>query len=261
MLKEDTLSFVCLMQFVAAIFFIPMLILEFALPRALFPWLIVIIASALWALASFVYYEAHSLVPVSIKAPLDESKLVFILFLSVLILSESLFLEKVIGIFVMFTGLLILAYKKKGFLKNVKDKGTLLILGSAFLLALVSIVDKYALRFFTPGTYGFLVYFIPGLILVPFLINKKQEAKKLVRESWKLALIAVLFSVVAYYFRLKAFDLAEVSLVFPITRLSVLIAVFGGIIFLKEREYVWRKLIASVIVIIGAILLAGTFNF
>ena len=49
MLKEDTMSYACIFQFIAAIFFIPFLVKEFMIPFGIFPWILVGIASILWA--------------------------------------------------------------------------------------------------------------------------------------------------------------------------------------------------------------------
>ena len=59
----------------------------------------------------------------------------------------------------------------------------------------------------------------------------------------------------AYYFTLKSFSLADVTLVYPFLQLATLLTVIGGIVFMKERDHFWQKIIAVVFVIAGAIIL------
>jgi len=261
MLKEDTMSYACIFQYLAALFFIPFLIGEFAIPSEIFAWALVVIASALWAIESFVAFEAFTHIPISIRAPMDQIKLVFILILSVLLLSESLLIEKIIGTILIFIGVFMLTYEKQRWFAGFANKGVKFIFISAFVYSLVAIVDKAALNYFTAGTYGFMVFLFPAMILTPFLRKKKSEVKQLFKQSWLVMIGAVVLSIFAFYFRLKAFSLAESSMVFPITRLGILISVLSGIIFLKERKYVGRKIVAAIIAIIGASLIAGAFNF
>jgi drug/metabolite transporter (DMT)-like permease len=261
MLKEDTMSYACIFQYLAALFFIPFLVMEFAIPFKVFPWVLVVIASALWAIETFAAFEAFTHVPVSIRTPIDQVKLVFILILSVLFLSEALFIEKIIGTLLIFAGVFMLTYEKKRWFAGFAGKGVKLVFLSAFVFSLVTIVDKAALAYFPAGTYGFIVFLLPAVMLTPFLRKKKNEVRQLFRQSWLLMVGAVVLSILAYYFRLKAFSVAESSLAFPITRLGILVSVLGGILFLNERDFIARKMIAAVIAIIGASLIAGAFSF
>lgn len=260
MVEEDTLSYACILSLVGALFYIPFLIKEFALPSELLPWAIVLLASVVWTATAYYDLESVTHSPISIKKPFDQIRMIFVLFLSVILLSDALTTNKLVGTLVMFIGLITLTYQRKGFFSRLREKSVVLLLVASLLYAIVSIIDKYALNFFTEGTYGFVVFLIPGLLFIPFLRKKKAEYKQLMRNRWKMIFVAGLFAVLSYYFRLKALALADASLVFPITRMGILISVFSGIIFLKERKHVWRKVIASVIIIVGASILAGAFN-
>ena len=127
MLKEDTISYSCLFNIIGGLFFIPLLIKEFIFPLEIFPWILVGIAAALWAIETFVSFESFAYVPVSIKSPMDETRVVFLLILSVLILSESLFIEKIAGTLLIFIGIVILTYKDGRFFVRFAEKGTKLI--------------------------------------------------------------------------------------------------------------------------------------
>ncbi|PIN74644.1 hypothetical protein COV18_07170 [Candidatus Woesearchaeota archaeon CG10_big_fil_rev_8_21_14_0_10_37_12] len=54
--------------------------------------------------------------------------------------------------------------------------------------------------------------------------------------------------------------LQEVGLVFPIVRASALVSVLGGIMFFREeRKEIAKKLIATLVIIVGVILLSGKY--
>ncbi|HIH11096.1 TPA: EamA family transporter [Candidatus Woesearchaeota archaeon] len=60
-----------------------------------------------------------------------------------------------------------------------------------------------------------------------------------------------------YYFLLKAYAFKEASVVVPIIELSTIIAVVGGMLFLNERKDMVKKIIATVIVVVGTLFIFG----
>ncbi len=257
LIREDSLSYAFVWHILTAIFFLPLFIIEFNLPKQSFAWLLIIISSALWSIIAYVGFKAYSYLEVSIKTPIGKSRMLFVLLLSVIFLKETLTLKKILGTFLIFTGIVILTYKRGKRFGSLKEKGVQLTFLSAFLTSVVWLVDKYATNFFNPGMYSFLVYFVPSTMLFPFVLRKKQELKSLLKFRSSAIIFTVILGAAHYYLILRAFKLTEASIVVPIVELSTLIAVFSGIKFLKESKEVSKKIIAAIIVILGAVLLAG----
>ena len=133
-----------------------------------------------------------------------------------------------------------------------------LTLITALLSALVAIIDKKATVYFSAGMYGAIVYLIPALFLgIYVLTRKRKDAASIMRTKSRWLSIVVACGFVFYFFQLLAFKAADVSIVYPVLRMSTLFTVLGGIIFLGERESVIRKLTATLIIIAGVILVSG----
>jgi uncharacterized membrane protein len=63
------------------------------------------------------------------------------------------------------------------------------------------------------------------------------------------------FNLLAYYFLLRAFALAEASKVIMIYSTQTVLVVLSGIVLLAERDYIVRKILAAFIVFIGVLLI------
>ncbi|MBU2637605.1 MAG: EamA family transporter [Nanoarchaeota archaeon] len=260
LVKEDSLSYAFIWHLLASLFFLPFFIIEFNIPKESFAWGLVLISAVLWAIVAYTGFRAYSHLQVSLKEPIGKSKMLFVLLLSVIFLKEAITTEKVLGTILIFAGIVTLTYKKGKRFGDFGNRGVQLTLLSAFLMSVVLLVDKYATNFFNPGMYSFMVYFLPSVVLFPFVVKRKTEIRSIVRNKLGATIATVFLGAAYYYLLLRAFKLAEASAVVPIVELGTLIAVFGGIKFLKEREQIPKKIIAAVIVVIGAVLLSGVFR-
>ena len=260
MLTEDPYSYALLENLLIALVFVPVLINEFVLPLSLTAWMLVLLSSIFWVFIAVIGFYAYKYTQVSLKSPLSESRVLWVLLFAVIFLKEKLILDKVLGIILIFISLIILTYKKQKKFGDLTDKGVQLTLLTALLTAGVAIIDKSALQYFTPGTFGFLVYFIPGLILLGFGKGHFKDVKKILKTKHYYLGVVVVLGFLFYYFNLKAYQIADVTQVFPVIRLSTAFTVIFGIIFLKEKENVFKKLIATVIIFLGILLLSGNYN-
>jgi uncharacterized membrane protein len=72
--------------------------------------------------------------------------------------------------------------------------------------------------------------------------------------SWRLPVLS-LISVFSYYFILKAFSLAEASVVIPVAFSSTILTSLGAIFILKEKSNIPQKLIGLAFVFAGVMIL------
>ncbi|PIN74643.1 hypothetical protein COV18_07165 [Candidatus Woesearchaeota archaeon CG10_big_fil_rev_8_21_14_0_10_37_12] len=124
--------------------------------------------------------------------------------LSIIILAETVTFEKTLGTLIVFAGVLILTYQHRQLFGRLSDKGVQLTLLASVLVAFVAIIDKLAMDYFTPGMFGFLVYLIPGLILLLFVRTRIRAAKKLITTKWLPVIGVIILGMTFYYFQLKA---------------------------------------------------------
>lgn len=257
MKTEDALSYAFVENAITAAVFIPLLTIEFSLPGQIEAWALVLLSAFLWSIIALVSMKSYKHSEVSIREPVSHSRIIIVFFLSVFLLSEAVMAEKIAGTLLIFAGMIIITYERKDRLGKLKDRGVQLTLVASILMALVTIVDKYGLNYFAPGTYGFIVYVIPAAILGIFASRKMKGIANLAHNKGIYVLAAIILGAVFYYFNLKALEAAEASIVFPVIRMSTMVAVLGGIIFLGERKDIAKKLASTIIIIAGAVLLAG----
>ncbi|MCA9495657.1 MAG: EamA family transporter [Nanoarchaeota archaeon] len=256
MITQDPYAYALFENIFAAIIFL------FFINRSFFPnefiaWFIVLISSLLWLSLSIIAQFSYKYTKVSIQEPLKQTRIIWVFLFGIIFLSEVASLNKFLGTLLIIIGLVYLSYEKKNKFGSLNNKGVLFTLLTAFLFAIVTIVDKYALNYFNAETYGFLVYLFPGIALI--IINKSKKNSNilsLIKNFWLIILIVALSSFGFYYFKLKALELADASLVFPIIRSATILTVLGGIIFLNEKENIVKKIISSLIVFVGILLLS-----
>ncbi|MBI2032314.1 MAG: DMT family transporter [Candidatus Levybacteria bacterium] len=173
---------------------------------------------------------------------------------SLIFLSESITLQKTVGVGIIFAGNLIAVYKHGG---HITPRGLFYALASVIALGLAYVADKRAFSYYPLGLYMLISYFFPIFyifILMPRnrLISIQYELK---RTGWKTFLLAI-FSVSGYYMVLKTFQLTEASVAIPIIFSSTVLTALGGIIILKERTSIPQKIIGAIVVVTGVTLLS-----
>lgn len=257
--REDTLGYLFIFQLIGGLLYLPLFVLNFELPKENVAYLIVIVSSILWASVGYFAFKSYSLIDVSLKAPIDKSRLFFALIIGIIFLGETLTISKVIGTILIFFGIVLVTYKKKETKSKTSTRGVVYSIIAALIMATVLSLDKYAMNYFNAEMYPFLVFFLPVFFLAPFVINRIDEVKSVFKNSFKWTFLVIILAVSHYYLILKAFQYLEATVVIPILELSALFAVLGGIIILKERENMGKKIIATIICMIGAVLVTGIF--
>jgi drug/metabolite transporter (DMT)-like permease len=192
---------------------------------------------------------------VSIREPLSQTKVIWGLFLGFFFLQEAFTLQRTFGAILIFIGTGFLLWHPEKRFGKLNDPGVRWTFCAAVLGAIVAAVDKYAQNWFAPEMYGFFVYFVPLIVLLAFLPRRAHHIQHLLKRRGASTIIAILISVGVYYFNLKAFTVADYTVVYPLIQLSTLLTVIGGILFFKEHEHFWQRIIATILTIAGVILI------
>jgi len=252
----DPLTFTFILQLFASILLLPLFIMNFSLPNSLKIWAFLIIYGFFWAVASYTSFKAFSYLETSVVVPISRIRIFFVLVLSFLLLGESLSVEKIVGTIILFAGLVVLTYKKSD--KKHKDykKGVYYAFLSAIFISFSYISSKFLVNFANPSELAFISYLIPAILLFPFVKGRGFVLKEFYdMHLWRMVVLAF-FSATYFYFLLVAFNYAEASIILPVTELSSLFAVIGGIVLLKERTNLVKKIIATLIVVCGVIFIS-----
>jgi uncharacterized membrane protein len=158
MKKENYIAYSWAFNLVTAVFFLLLFVRGITIPTSLHAWVLALFAGFLWAVIALVGFKSYELTPVSLRDPLARTDVLFLLLFSSLFLQESITKFKLVGILLIFLGLVILTWQKGKFFKRLSHLGVQLTLLSAILDGLVAVVDKSAVVFFLPVFYGFLMY-------------------------------------------------------------------------------------------------------
>ena len=222
-------------------------------PVQLYVWGLVLASILLYTIFEGTHFYGRKYVDASTASILFRLNTVISVLASFLFLQETVTVNKLLA-----TGLIVLGT----YLVTVRNlslkfnKGVIYILAATLALGLVRPVDKTAANFFAPPLYTFLIYAGPVFLLplFPRLIKLSELTQEIRLGSWLIPTLG-LINIFEYYFMLKAYSLADASLVIPIVSLSTVFTVLVGIIFLGERDHMVRKIIAGLLAFIGVLLI------
>jgi drug/metabolite transporter (DMT)-like permease len=257
MINEDGGTFTFVHYLLGSLFLLPFFLLGFQWPSENIAWLIALISGICWAMAAFFGFKSYSLLQLSYRAPISKSKVFFVLILSMIFLKEVLTFEKILGTILIFFGIIILSYKHHTTEHQVKRKGILFTIISVFLMAIALLIDKYNMQFFNTNTYAFLTFILPAAVLLPIALRNKSKITSILRNKIKPTIAAAGLCAFYYYLVLYSLKRFDASTIAPILELSTVMAVIWGILFLKERQNILKKLIATAIVFVGALIISG----
>jgi len=171
--------------------------------------------------------------------------------ISFFLYEESLTVTKLLGSILIFFSLILVSELKKS---KISSKGIFLGVVTSIYLGIAMSLDKKGAIFFNPETYNILLWLIPFFVLYFPGIKIKEIKAEFKQFSWKIILLAF-FNFVGFYLGLKAFLLAEATKVIPVIQLSTIMTVIAGIFLLKEKNNLFKKIIAGIIAVIGVFLL------
>ncbi len=243
-----------------SLLFSPMLLLAGTWPARIWPYAL---ASALCEAAYFAALAtAYRLADFSLAYPLARGTAPLLLALgSVVFLKEKLSPSGVLGLSVLVLGLLIVGTKRTEGTERTSRTwaGVTAALAVAVLIALYTVIDGAAVRFFPPGPYNGLVLGLTALFLTPFVLVRYDRRTLLAewRHGWRIVAVGALL-LLSYGLVLFAYTFARVAYAGAVREVSVVFAALAGWWWLGERMGRLRLLGAVLICAgIGLIALAG----
>lgn len=230
------------------IFFLTQSYNHFELPTDPTAWIVVTIASILYALFERGRFYVAKLLDASVFATIINIGLIVTFIGSIIFFAEPVTTQKVTGTLAIVFALFLVSYGKAK--SRISLKGITLAVIISVIIGTAWIFDKKGTEYFNAETYNIFVWTVPIIFIylphVPYS-DLKQEFQ---RGSWKFAVLAIL-NVTGYFFQLNALALHEVSRVLPLISTSTIFTVLIGIFLLKEKENAFKKIIAGIITVIG----------
>jgi len=187
----------------------------------------------------------------SILMPLSN---IWVLLLAAIFLGESLSVWKIIGVMLIAIGSVVTLSRGRRFIVN---KGILAALIYGWLITGTILIDKGISNNFSLPVYSMVFYFLSSAVLT--LFSGRNSLAKITREwkinRWWSAAIGAqwgLFSLTLLF----AYAHEEASKAVPIMRVFIVLVTIYSIFVMKERERLWQKILGSIIVTGGALILA-----
>ncbi|MCA9487364.1 MAG: EamA family transporter [Nanoarchaeota archaeon] len=184
-------------------------------------------------------------------------------------LGENINKIEILGLILLIIGTYLLSLKEKQkiktpFKKAFSKKGHYYIIFALIIFTITSILDKAVLNKFKIPLNAFMglqhLFFAIVFIGLLFVTGKKIEFKSALKNSWAWIALVALFTITYRYTHLLAIKSTSVALALSIKRISVFLAVAVGGALFKDKNLI-RKIIATVIIIAGALLIINGQNW
>lgn len=242
------------------------ILVVFLLGRNDIPSLQVIIDNKLYIFIAFsgIMYALNGIYTFKALQNVDVSKFVVLYTIKsiVTIVTASIFLNEVLtslqligATFIIFAVVYLNTDSVKKFL--VFNKGEFYTIIAAFAFGFATVSDKYLIQWFDFVPYLVLDFMLPALILIlarPKAIKEIGLARK-TGIIPKLILFSTLYSIAALGFFAALYSADNAALVSGFGQVGAIVTVVMGIVLLKEKDDIKKKLIAGCVSFVGLILL------
>jgi drug/metabolite transporter (DMT)-like permease len=206
----------------------------------------------IWAIFGRLEYYAHKHVEASLLTIVTKIATVITFLASIVFLHEGITLQKIISVILIISANIIVLNPHK---KKNMSEGILYAFLVALTLGIGWTIDKVASTAWGVSFYIFFSFLSPVVVNALIPVVKKQEIIVEVKNtSWLIFVLGTL-NLFGYYALLMAFSVGEGSRVILVTSFSQILTILAGIIILKEKTHMLRKIIAGVMGILAIILL------
>ncbi|PIP53258.1 hypothetical protein COX08_01970 [Candidatus Beckwithbacteria bacterium CG23_combo_of_CG06-09_8_20_14_all_34_8] len=222
---------------------------KITLPTEKVAWISMGLAVFCYGLFERGRFYAAKLLEASVLTTVFNITLLITLIGSFILYSETLTVNKIFGGALILIALFTVSYSK-GNKQKISIQGIIISISISIVLGFAQVLDKRGALYFSPETYSILVWVLPMLVIIFPSIKISDLKKELVRAKWRVIVIAAA-NVLGYLFTLKALTLTEVTRAIPLMQTSTLFTVLAGIVILKERDNLVRKIIAGGLALVG----------
>lgn len=252
MVKPGSLT--VLMQFLAGTFCLFLMpFFEFTFPQDLKVYFFLEIAIIFYALNDRIGTTVRSGLEASTCNVIKQLSTAFMIVFGLLFFKEPFVLNKIIGAFLIVLSNVLVFYEKKSFKLN-KYVSLGIIANLCFTVALFIDVN-YSEQFNLPF-YVSLTLIVPALLIFIFERLKLKDIFYEFNKGNKKTIIITSFCWgIMLFSQLMAYQLGKTTIVAPLCSLTVILNVIIGYLFLGEKQHLYRKIIASILIIISVILI------
>lgn len=213
----------------------------------------IVLSGITTALLWICYFKALSLADVSMVTPIDKLSIVLTLILSYIFFKEKITIIKVISMICMIGGTFLMVNNDK---ENKENNWIIFAFLTAVFTSLATILGKMGINNINPNL-GTMLRTIVILVIIWGVIIIKKEYKDIRKITNKNILFIILSGIstgISWLFYFMALKDGEVSIVFPVEKLSAAVSILISIIFLKEKLDK-KGILGFISIILGTLLL------
>jgi len=249
--SDDALLYSCWFSILRTIPLIPILFIDYQFLPSFKNIFFLILLGLINTVNIFLFMRMHSRTELSISTIVLRLRTIWVPLLAFVFLGERLIANEYLGIVFLFMAAILIASPKR----LIFDKSVNTVFIFSINTSIVTIILKQLAPNNSPTVTALAMSLIPALIL-PFVVNGNG---KNIFHNWRSKLRSrlgiALFSLISLYSFIFALKFGEVSKVNALFQSMSMLTVIIGIVVLKERKLLAKKLIGTALAVIGVLLL------
>jgi len=197
--------------------------------------------------------KMHAYSDLSISTIVSRTRLIWIPIIAFIVYRELLTPIEYLGMAILFVGLVTVSSPKK----IIVDKGIKYAYVGAVFVAIVNVMLKMVAPYASTSMI-MVVLSLPSVFLFPILMkDSRHRIKVSLTTKMPLKIFIGLVTAVATYMLASAISMGPVSIVTALYQSMMVTSVIAGIVVLKEREDIGKKIVGCLIALVGVLLLTG----
>lgn len=249
----NSIAFMAIHNAAAGLLLLPIALYHPVIPDNPGSWFVLVLAFVAFFLGDLCAFLSLERIEASVYQILGQVRHIIVLIGGFLLFNELITSGKVISIVLLMLGVIIALVEKS---RVELSRGVLFGVASPIFISLGFLAIKQISNDVSTGVSAAFVLTASGALAYGMLFARSQWHDRAVsKKNFKILLFAAalfsLFELVLF----TALDLGEASKVTPVVQSSLLFTLIGGYLFLNERERLIQKIIGSLLIIAGIVLI------
>lgn len=220
-------------------------------------WMTIAVMAASQGFGNVLFFKGLATLEASITQIVYSSVLIWGAILSVIFLNSTFAVIQLVGIVLLFAAIVLVQHKKG---VGRINRGVALILASALMFAIFQVTSAKLATSLTAASYLLFAYAGSAIVVATvYYPNLKKDVQKVSGNVLSFTRITLLSAITSFmYFLFSYFAYKEApdpGVVVVLLTAQVVLSVVLGIIFLKERQQIPKKLAAAVMALIAGLLI------
>jgi drug/metabolite transporter (DMT)-like permease len=250
--NKDSWAFSFYYSAIGALVSLPFALNSLSVPNSFPPWALMVVVGLLIVVQNFLNFRSSNFIPASITGTINKFRLVWVFVLGLLLSLEVFNVNKVIGIIFTVIAGIILMYKQT---ETINKKGILYAFTSTFFYAVVIVLYQYLFKSFNSQTLTLFIFVFPALINLILMPNRFVRIKNLYIAYRAPLIIACGCGGLGNLAMNYALAQGNSTSTLVIIEAFLIVTLVLESMFLKERGNLVRKVIATLLAVIGAVII------